>query len=112
MHGDRIGREQVWKWESTGQVQTSQDVGGDCGNNGGEERSRRWKDTVCVLPRLEGVAPSPRSMDCPWPSVRPGPGVELVVPGGDSCSLRCPSVGRHAPPAPPSCTCEPSFMDI
>ena len=46
MHGDRIGREQVWKWESTGQVQTSQDVGGDCGNNGEEERSRRWKDTV------------------------------------------------------------------
>ena len=45
MHGDKIGREQVWKWKSAGQVQTSQDVGGDC-ENGGEERSRRRKDAV------------------------------------------------------------------
>ena len=110
MHGDKIGREQVWKWKSAGQVQTSQDVGGDC-ENGGEERSRRWKDAVS-FPGWKVSPPSPGSMDCPWLSVRPGPGVELVVPGEDSCSLRCPSVGRHAPPAPRSCTCEPGFMDI
>ena len=66
----------------------------------------------CVLPRLECVTPSPRSVDCPWPTARPGPGVELVVPGEDSCALRHPSVGRHAPPALPSYTREPGFMVI
>lgn len=45
LYGDKIGREQVWKWEIIGRVQTSQDVGGDHGD-GGEERSRRQEETV------------------------------------------------------------------
>ena len=109
VYGDKIGREQVWKWESTGQAQTSRDVGGTVLTVGRREPGDRGR---CVLPRPECVTPSPRSVDCPWPSARPGPGVELVVPGEDSCALRHPSVGRHAPPALPSYTREPGFMVI
>ena len=99
LYGDKIGREQVWKWEIIGRVQTSQDVGGDCGD-GGKERSRKQEETVSPPPRLEHGASAPGSMDCPWPSAEPGPGVETTVPGGDSPSPRGTSVCRLAPPTP------------